>query len=207
MWMSELASRSGLPVPTVKFYLREHLLHAGVAVGATRARYDESHLRRLRLVRALTEVARLRLDDVRSVLAAVDDPSLSLHEALGSAHTRLSPAASTGDVGDEDGRVDALLTRHGWVLDETSPHRVALAGGIGALAALGRRVEDHQLDVYAQAAELVASEDLAVLDRSSRENAAEHAVVGTLLLEPVLLTLRRIAQENISRRRSPSAPD
>ena len=55
MWMSELSSRSGLPVPTIKYYLREQLLHAGEAVGATRARYDDSHVRRLRLVRALTE--------------------------------------------------------------------------------------------------------------------------------------------------------
>ena len=65
MWMSELSSRSGLPVPTIKYYLRERLLQPGEAVGATRARYDDSHVRRLRLVRALTEVAGMRLDDVR----------------------------------------------------------------------------------------------------------------------------------------------
>ncbi|MDT4938997.1 MAG: hypothetical protein QOG80_2668, partial [Pseudonocardiales bacterium] len=35
-----------------------------------------------------------------------------------------------------------------------------------------------------------------------RETAVEHAVIGTLLLEPVLLTIRRIAQQNVSRERS-----
>ena len=63
----------------------------GEAVGATRARYDDSHVRRLRLVRALTEVAGMRLDDVRLVLDAIDDPEVSWHEAIGSAHTRLAP--------------------------------------------------------------------------------------------------------------------
>ena len=55
MWMAELASRSGLTVPTIKYYLREGLLPPGETVGATRTRYDESHVRRLRLVRALDE--------------------------------------------------------------------------------------------------------------------------------------------------------
>ena len=89
--MSELARRSDLPVPTIKYYLREGLLHHGEAVGATRAQYDESHVRRLRLIRALTEVAGMRLDDVRRVLDAIDDESLSWHEAIGSAHARLAP--------------------------------------------------------------------------------------------------------------------
>ena len=113
MWMSELSSRSGLPVPTIKYYLREELLHPGEAVGATRARYDDSHVRRLRLVRALTEVAGMRLEDVRRVLVAIDDPTLSLHEAIGSAHTRLAPSAD-GDFGDAEEwqRVEALLQRH-----------------------------------------------------------------------------------------------
>ena len=84
-------ARSGLPVPTIKYYLREGLLPPGEAVGATRSRYEESHVRRLRLVRALTEVAGMRLEDVHRVLAALDDPALSWHEAIGSAHTRLRP--------------------------------------------------------------------------------------------------------------------
>ena len=101
MWMSELSTRSGLPVPTVKYYLREHLLHPGEAVGATRARYDDSHVRRLRLVRALTEVAHLRLEDVRRVLDAIDDPHRSLHEAVGSAHTRLPTTVAADLEGSE----------------------------------------------------------------------------------------------------------
>ncbi|HET6652862.1 MAG TPA: MerR family transcriptional regulator, partial [Nocardioides sp.] len=81
--MSELAARTGLPVPTIKYYLREGLLPPGESIGATRAHYDDTHVRRLRLVRALIEVAGLRLEDVRRVLDAIDDEDLSWHEAVG----------------------------------------------------------------------------------------------------------------------------
>jgi DNA-binding transcriptional MerR regulator len=200
MWMSELSERSGLPVPTIKYYLRAELLHPGEAVGATRARYDDSHVRRLRLVRALTEVAGMRLEEVRRVLAAIDDETLSWHEAIGSAHSRLAPPVA--DVGGdaERQRVDALLARHGWQLDERSRHRAALAGALASLTDLGHPPSDELLDVYAEAADLVSRHEVASLRESDRAEAAEHAVVSTLLLEPVLLTMRRIAQENASRR-------
>ena len=142
MWMSELSSRSGLPVPTIKYYLREELLHPGEAVGATRARYDDSHVRRLRLVRALTEVAGMRLEDVRRVLVAIDDPSLSFHEAIGSAHTRLPPVAE-GDFGaEEQQRVeDAPAAARVGARRDTAPIGPALAAALAALAGLGRPPE------------------------------------------------------------------
>jgi DNA-binding transcriptional MerR regulator len=197
--MSELSRRSGLPVPTIKFYLREGLLPPGESVGATRARYDEAHVRRLRLVRALSEVAGLRLEDVRQVLAAIDDDSLSWHEAIGSAHTRL-PAPAAGAAGDpERARVDALLRRHDWQLDEDSPHRAALAAALASLTALGHAPSEELLDTYVAAAGMIGRFEVSSLDQSDRAAATEQAVVSTLLLEPVLLTLRRIAQENASR--------
>ncbi len=201
MWMSELARRSDLPVPTIKYYLREELLHHGEAVGATRAQYDESHVRRLRLIRALTEVAGMRLDDVRRVLEAIDDESLTWHEAIGSAHARLAPPVNTSGSDAERPRVDALLARHDWELAEQSRHRDALAGALASLAALGHPPSDELLDTYAEAANLISERDVASLKETDRAEAAEHAVVSTLLLEPVLLILRRVAQENTSRRR------
>ena len=202
MWMSELSSRSGLPVPTIKYYLRERLLQPGEAVGATRSRYDDSHVRRLRLIRALTEVAGMRLEDVSRVLEAIDDPDLSWHEAIGSAHTRLAPTATGGHGDEEKLRVDALLARRGWELDDQSTHRAALAAALASLKDLGHPPADALLDTYAEAADLISEHDVGSLDESDRAEAAEHAVVSTLLLEPVLLTLRRIAQENASRRRA-----
>lgn len=200
MWMAELAARSGLPVATIKFYLREGLLHPGEAAGATRARYDESHVRRLRLVRALTEVAQLRLDAVRQVLAAMDDPALSRHEAIGTAHVLLSPDAAEQPAAAQVDRVEALLARQGWELARSSPHRRVLANALSSLEALGYPPDDALLDSYARAVDQLATDEVATLQEDDRVQATEHAVVSTLLLEPVLLALRRIAQENASRR-------
>jgi hypothetical protein len=55
MRLSELSERSGVSIATIKYYLREGLLAPGRRVSATTADYDESHLRRLRLVRALIQ--------------------------------------------------------------------------------------------------------------------------------------------------------
>ncbi len=52
MRISELVARSGVPLATVKYYLREGLLMPGETTSATQARYDEQHVRRLALVRA-----------------------------------------------------------------------------------------------------------------------------------------------------------
>jgi DNA-binding transcriptional MerR regulator len=197
MRMAELAERSGLPVATIKFYLREGLLPAGETTSATRAEYDDSHVRRLRLVRALGEVAGLRLDAVRSVLAAVDDDSLSWHEAVGSAHSRLSPGTSTPSA-EARTRVQQLLQRHGWTLSEQSPHADVLAQAIDALASLDHPVDDALLDVYARAAASIAEREVAGVTAEDRVTATEHVVVATLLLEPALLAMRRIAQENVS---------
>ena len=197
MWMAELAARTGLTVPTIKFYLREGLLHPGQATGATRARYDDGHVRRLRLIRALTEVAHLRLETVRAVLEGVDRAE-SWHEAVGSAHTRLAPAHESHASDESLERVERVLARNGWELGAASPHRDVLAHALDAMTDLDHPVDDDLLDTYASAMRGVAEAEVAGMS-ANHEAAAEHAVIGTLLLEPVLLTLRRIAQENASR--------
>ena len=55
MRLAELSERSGISTATVKYYLREGLLPPGRRISATQAEYEESHLRRLGLIRALTE--------------------------------------------------------------------------------------------------------------------------------------------------------
>jgi len=198
MRISELSRRSGVSVTTIKYYLREGLLHPGEATGATRARYDETHLRRLRLVRALTEVAGLRLDTVRQVLADIAGAD-SWHEAVGSAHVRLAMSDAPPASPDSRTRVDALLERQGWQLDEQSPQRELLARSLDALADLEHPISDALLDLYAEAMKPVAAYEVGAVRSSDREASAEGAVVGTVLQEPVLLAVRRIAQENASR--------
>ena len=49
MRISGLAERTGVPVATLKYYLREGLLHAGTATARTQAVYDTTHVERVRL--------------------------------------------------------------------------------------------------------------------------------------------------------------
>ena len=93
MKISELARTAGLPVATVKYYLRDGLLPPGRSTSATQADYDETHVRRLRLVRALAEIGGLTLADVREVLATLDAPGFG---AIARAHSSLPPVAPEG---------------------------------------------------------------------------------------------------------------
>ncbi len=200
MRLAELSARSGLPSATIKYYLRAGLLPSGAADGATWARYDESHVRRLRLIRALTDVAGLTLDEVRTVVAALDAAD-SPHEARGAAQWPLT-APVEEDPSDEASRqVDALLARRGWELEPDSPHRRSLAAALDTLADLEFPATEDVLDAYADAAESIAAVDVPrVTSQEDPLVAAERLVVGTLLYEPVLVTLRRIAHEVVSAR-------
>ena len=137
--MSELSRRSGVPIPTIKYYLREGLMLPGIATAATRAEYGEPHLRRLRLIRALLEVGGLPVASIRRIIAALDDETVSLHVLFGTVQYALPPHVSPRP-GDADWQaaereVDALITELGWQVEPDSPARGLLAG---TLIALGR---------------------------------------------------------------------
>ena len=200
MWMAELAKQSGLSVATIKYYLREGLLPAGTATGATRASYDASHVRRLRLIRALTDVAGLRLDTVRQVLDGIDGAG-SWHDAVGSAHTRLASSVidTSPPSAASTARVHNLLRRQGWELGDEHPQALVLARTLDSLDQLEHSVSDDLLDMYAAAMKPVAEHEVSSVHTDDMESSVEAAVVGTLVQEPLLLAIRRIAQENASR--------
>lgn len=198
MRISELSAASGIPVPTLKYYLREGLLPPGEITAVNQARYGEPHLRRLRLVRALTDVGGLPLKSVKTVLAAIDDEELPLHELLGIAHYALEPAAPAAAAAMRD-TVDSLLDDLGWTVDEDAPGRRTLGWALATLRDLGRDVPKATLRRYAAAAgSLAAAEVSAVPADGSRSTAVENIVVGTVLFEAILNALRRLAQEHYS---------
>jgi hypothetical protein len=275
--ISELSRVTGVPVATIKYYLREGLLPAGTATSATRATYGERHVERLRLIRALVEVGRLPIARVRAVVACVESPPSSWHELLGAVHGALGPAGSTrggsagdrgadvagirvgdgavGDAGDEAGDAagdgagdtgqaptgdtghapagdatgdtghapagDATQARAGdaasavqgataaleavrglgWRVHPDAPALRELQRALDAVAAVGLPMTPERLSAYASAAAAVAEVDVASVPTDSPEHAARHVVVGTVLYEPVLLALRRLAQEDASARR------
>jgi DNA-binding transcriptional MerR regulator len=203
MRLAELSSRSGVSTSAIKYYLRLGVLHPGDQQSSTWAEYHESHLRRLAIIRALIEVAGLPLEAVRRVLAVVDDESVPLHEAFGTAQWLLPPTSGEEPSAESAERVDDLLARHGWELASDSPHRRALAGALDRLDELAFPASDALLDRYAETLACLAPVEVEpVTARAERATATEQLVIGTLLYEPLLATMRRMAHEAESARRS-----
>src|SRR5699024_2956018 len=100
----------------------------------TRAHYDARHVARLRLIRALVDVAAMSLDRVREVLAHVDDDATDLHEALGSAHEFLSQDPDHEPSSASMAACGELIHNRGWQVSAGSRHRRALAASLDAIA-------------------------------------------------------------------------
>lgn len=195
MRLAELSARTDLSTATIKYYVRVGLLPPGESQSSTWASYDESHVRRLRLVRALTEVAGMSLDEVRGVVEAVHAAG-SEHQVRGAAQWSLAPTVTQDPSTASLSRVDALLARHGWQVAAETPHRRVLAAALDTLDELEFAASDEILDAYVRALEPVADLEIArVAGAAEPDVEAERIVIGTLLYEPVLLTLRRLAHE------------
>jgi DNA-binding transcriptional MerR regulator len=206
MRISQLSTASRVPIPTIKYYLREGLLPAGEQTSATRAEYGERHVRRLRLIRALLEVGRLPIASIRKVLAAVDDENLSMHHVLGTAHYAIAPAVELHTADEEWTRAraeaDGLIGDLGWQVDPDAPTRDELAQAILTLSQLGMPATREALRSYAEVAiGLVTEHEInSIPIDGPREAAVEALVIGTVVYGRVLDVMRRLAQESASAR-------
>jgi DNA-binding transcriptional MerR regulator len=203
MRISELSARSGVALPTIKYYLRENLLHQGEQIAATRAEYDDSHLRRLRLIRALLEVGKLPVASIKQIIAAVDDESLPMHEMLGTAHYALGPTVEPEPGVDWEAaraQVDRLITDLGWAVHPQAPTRDELAQTLARMRQLGLPIN---LGPYVEAAQKLVSEvEMSTVPFDGpRDAAVEAMVLGSVLYGKAFDALRRMAQESESARR------
>jgi DNA-binding transcriptional MerR regulator len=210
MLVSEFAERADVPVATVKYYLREGLLHPGEPTGPRRARYDESHLRRLRILRMLREVGGVPVTSLRQVIEAMDDEELPVHEVM----TLVADVISEGPQPEfQDPAavevVDAVLSGVGWegIHPESVDRQrlaalVSLLNGPGPLAAT---VEI--LTFYAEAADHVARTEVDLLDHTvERSQLLEQLVTGSVVYGQVFQVLRQLGeQHHLARASSASA--
>jgi len=200
MRIAELSARTGVPVPTIKYYLREGVLPAGELSSPNQAHYGERHVERLRMVRALVDIGRLPIATIKSVLEYLEQPNPNLHYALGIAlhdtmttRTEVEPPARQA--------VDELVERRGWLVSDDAPARDVLAEVISVLRQLGEGEILELLDEYAAGVERIAAADLEFVSRRSEPDAiVRSAVIGTLLGDALIAALRRLAQENVSAR-------
>ncbi|MET7911205.1 MerR family transcriptional regulator [Streptomyces avermitilis] len=210
MRLAELSERSGVSLATIKYYLREGLLAPGRRISATTAEYDESHLRRLRLVRALIQVGRVPVATAREVLGHIDDDSLGRTIRVGAALWAL-PQVPEPDEEDENVRaaqheVDQLLRTLDWTtaqnLSSISPAHRSLVVAVATLRRLGYAWDAELMAPYAQLMHQAAVRDMDFMEtHPSEAEKVETAVAAAILFEPVLRALHRLAQEEESARR------
>jgi len=203
MRIAQLSAATEIPVATIKFYLREHLLPSGERTSPNQANYDAAHVRRIRLIRGLIDVGGLSVAAARRVIEAIDS-ELPLPEtfdiAQRSVSDQLDPAAI--DAG-ALAAVDTLMA--GWHVSANNPGRLAAAGVLETFDEIGHVDHHAWFARYAAAALLVAEADLDEVDaRPDREAKAETVVIGTVLGDALFSGLRRAAQEHISSLRYPN---
>jgi DNA-binding transcriptional MerR regulator len=198
MRISELSERTGVSVASIKYYLREGLLPEGVRSSPTQAEYGDAHVKRLGVIRALIDSG-VKVADARTVVAMLDDPPANPHHLLGTAHAAVTPAV---DAPIDLAPAEALLTGLGWepgMCDEAVVGAVARA--LQNLERAGFAMPPGVAAVYVDAMRRVADAEIAHVPLDSPEDAVRYVVLGSVLVEPLLLSLRRVAEQIASGRR------
>jgi DNA-binding transcriptional MerR regulator len=208
--VSELAERAEVPLATVKYYLREGLLAAGEQTGPRRAEYDESHLRRLRVLRLLREVGEVPVSSLRLIVDALDDEDLPVHEAM----TEIADVIAAGPAPAEQDRtalamVDAVFAAVGW--DSVRPEsadRLRLAALVAMLNSpgpLGASAE--VLGFYAGIADDLARREIFLVDHAQdHSRLLEDMVTGSVVYGKVFEVLRQLGHEHHHARLTGSEP-
>src|SRR4051812_64013 len=200
MRISDLSRQTGVPVATIKFYLRERLLPPGTPTGRNQALYGEAHLRRLRLIRAFTNIGQLDLSSVRELLTAIENermPVRDLYETVDRAAHPAEPEANEADgIADARTDIDAFVEKLGWAVEPDAPSRQRLARVLAALKRLGCECGVEYFTPYAEAADQLAAQELDLLADDGVVSDRAAAVVRTVLLDVAQAALRRMAQEH-----------
>lgn len=96
--MSVFAERAGVPIPTIKHYLRERLLPEPVRTGRNMAYYDTSLVPRVKAIKQLQSTMMLPLAVIRHVVDRLDDGDLPDDLALEATVARIVSEATPREV-------------------------------------------------------------------------------------------------------------
>lgn len=198
MRISELSAESGVPVATIKYYLREKLLPEGERSSPTQASYGAAHVQRLGVIRALVD-AGVGIAGVRKVVGVLEEPPENPYDLLGAANAAVTPEI----VGDPDlTEATALLERMGGSPEKCFPDQLAaVAHALSTLERAGFMVPEPVMASYLEHLSAIAEAELAATPDTSIEDAVRYVVLGTALVEPLILALRRVAEQVAASRR------
>lgn len=198
--MAELSAQSGVPIPTIRFYIREGLVPAGTLTSPNQAVYEEAHVRALKLVRTLVDVGGLPIASVREVLAHIQAKGGNLYGSLGAVQYALTTrreAPQDETLQRARSTVDAMIISRNWYIRGDNPARESLAQTLATLDRLEQNDVVANLEAYADAAGNLARievEDL--LKQDTVEAISQGIIAYDVLGDAMLSALRRLAQEH-----------
>ena len=222
MKMADLTRESGVSTASIKFYLREGLLQAGARTAPNQAVYDDSHIRRLKLIRALRDVGGLSISSIRNVVEAVGQPAAGdLMEIIGTiadafGETRRAPDRPSAGRAAAALDIDAFLERARMPVRPGSTAREALISGLLAFREYEPRFPAFIFEPYAEALRGLAAWEISQVAPTptnlmatlgeqhplptsiTDEETIEGIIYGTMLFEPIILALRRLLHENFA---------
>lgn len=203
--VSVLSRRSGVPVATIKYYIREGLIRSDQDPGAEGA---QAVVDQIQLIRGLVHVVGLSIRQVRQILALVRDPELSPAALMTGATVALPlTGPRTADVNEAELEgARAALAAVGFDDPPDAPYATQLLAAIALADECGIGLDAEHMAAYAGAARACAAADFAHLPLDSPSRQAQAAVLGTVIYEPVLLGLRRLAHRELAGQLPSSSP-
>lgn len=203
MRISELSEATGVPIPRIKYYIREGLVPRG-DTALNPGGYDDSHVHRVRLVRALVTVGGMPIDAARTVVDEIDADDPSIPKAVGPAISAISrrPTSDSSSSGDRAEKlVDSLIESRGWTIADDEPARAAFSDAVATMLDMDLADMLGHLEVYAEAADRIADADIASIDGEADLSAiVAKTLVGTVLGEVFISSLRKLAHADRARR-------
>jgi DNA-binding transcriptional MerR regulator len=199
--ISELAARCDVPVATVKYYLREGLLPAGLAVSPRRAEYDESHVHRLQVLRMLREVGGVPVITIGTIIEAVENTGGDVHERLCQIADALTPELETQHNDDSTAIVDDMLAEVGWTgvrHDAASRTRLVALMRLLASPEWPLTIGAAELGYYARLMDGLCRTEVGLIDETKDgASTLEDMVTGEAACGELIRLLRRLAHEHL----------
>lgn len=192
MRLADLERESGVAITTIKYYLREGLLPKGRTITATRSEYSDSHVARLKLIKALVRGAGMSIAQVREIIATIENPPAQ-SEQFGAAQSVATPPMPDSET-EEHPIVTELAPARGWA--ESPKPRAMLSHSIRTMEEAGLEPDAKLINAYADAMAQVARVDVRALRGREQDTDALVTLItaGTITTDSALLALRRLEQ-------------
>ena len=209
MRISQLSEQTGVPIPRIKYYIREGLVPRATVTAEDPGGYGSDHVHRVRLVRAMVTIGGMSIASARAVLAELDSPQPQVPVALGQAIIGVNSRPGDPDPGggtpsareQAAALIAALIADRDWNLAADEPALAPLITAVETMIDTGHEDLLGHLDVYAEAAERIADADVASLaPTDDPATIVEKSVLGTVLGSVFIDSLRKLAHSDRARR-------